>query len=39
VINVDTSVVLAQFLAEDRRPRPELWNEPIVSSRLLEYET
>ena len=39
MIYVDTSVVLAQLLAEDRRPRTGLWNEPIVSSRLLEYET
>ena len=39
MIYVDTSVVLAQLLAEDRRPRATLWNEPLVSSRLVEYET
>ncbi len=36
---VDTSVVLAQLLAEDRRPPSSLWSQPLVSSRLLEYET
>jgi len=35
---VDTSVALAQLLAEDRRPPEALWQEPLVSSRLLEYE-
>lgn len=39
MIYVDTSVVLAQALAEDRIPDPDLWREPLVSSRLLEYET
>jgi hypothetical protein len=38
VIYLDTSVALAQLLAEDRRPPDDLWNEPLVSSRLLEYE-
>jgi hypothetical protein len=38
VIYVDTSVALAQLLAEDRMPPAELWQEPLVSSRLLEYE-
>jgi predicted nucleic acid-binding protein len=38
VIYLDTSVVLAQLLAEDRRPDAALWLEPLVSSRLLEYE-
>ncbi len=38
MIYLDTSVALAQLLAEDRRPPPELWREPLVSSRLLEYE-
>ncbi len=38
MIYVDTSVVLAQLLAEDRLPDPELWEQPLVSSRLLEYE-
>jgi predicted nucleic acid-binding protein len=35
---VDTSVALAQLLAEDRRPPEALWQEPLVTSRLLEYE-
>ena len=39
MIYVDTSVVLAQLLAEDRRPKESLWSQPLISSRLLEYET
>jgi uncharacterized protein len=38
VIYLDTSVVLAQLLAEDRRPSDDLWSEPLVASRLLLYE-
>jgi predicted nucleic acid-binding protein len=38
VIYVDTSVVLAQLLAEDRRPPDALWRETLISSRMLEYE-
>jgi predicted nucleic acid-binding protein len=38
VIYLDTSVALAELLAEDRRPRPALWTEPLIASRLLEYE-
>ncbi len=38
MIYLDTSVVLAQLLAEDRRPPAEMWAQPLVSSRLLEYE-
>jgi predicted nucleic acid-binding protein len=39
VIYVDTSVVLAQLLAEDRHPGTDFWEStPLVSSRLLEYE-
>lgn len=38
MIYVDTSVLLAQALAEDRIPNPEIWSETLVSSRLLEYE-
>src|SRR5207245_1713205 len=34
----DTSVALAQLLAEDRIPPDSLWKETLVSSRLLEYE-
>ena len=38
MIYLDTSVALAHLLAEDRQPRDALWNETLVSSRLLEYE-
>lgn len=39
MIYVDTSVVLAQLLAEDAHPDPSFWRDaPFVSSRLLEYE-
>ena len=35
---LDSSVALAELLAEDRRPPSALWDESLVSSRLLEYE-
>jgi predicted nucleic acid-binding protein len=38
MIYLDTSVALAHLLAEDREPPAELWREPLVASRLLEYE-
>jgi len=38
MIYLDTSVALAQLLAEDTRPPAWLWHETLVSSRLLEYE-
>ena len=38
MIYLDTSVALAHLLAEDRQPPAALWDEPLVSSRLLEYE-
>jgi predicted nucleic acid-binding protein len=38
VIFLDTSVLLAQLMAEDRRPADALWEQPLVASRLLEYE-
>lgn len=39
MIYVDSSVILAQLLAEDRYPDPSFWNGgPLVSSRLVEYE-
>jgi hypothetical protein len=38
MIYVDTSVALAELLAEDRRPGDHFWNQTLVSSRLLEYE-
>ena len=39
MIYVDTSVILAELLVEDRRPKASLWGQPLVSSRLLHYET
>jgi len=38
MIYMDTSVALAHLLAEDRTPPARLWQESLVSSRLLEYE-
>lgn len=38
MIYLDTSVVLAQLLVEDRKPPREIWQQPLFSSRLLEYE-
>jgi predicted nucleic acid-binding protein len=39
VIYLDTSVALAHLLAEDRSPPRTLWQQTLVSSRLLQYET
>ena len=38
MIYLDTSVALAHILAEDRVPPERLWQEPLISSRLIEYE-
>jgi len=38
VIYLDTSVALAHLLAEDRVPPERLWQEDLISSRLIEYE-
>jgi predicted nucleic acid-binding protein len=38
VIYLDASVALAQLFAEDRLPPESLWEEPLTSSRLLQYE-
>jgi predicted nucleic acid-binding protein len=38
VIYLDSSVALAHLFAEDRVPPRELWLEPLIASRLLEYE-
>lgn len=38
MIYLDTSVALAHLLAEDRRPPDSLWRQPLVASRLFEYE-
>lgn len=37
-VYLDTSVVLAQLLAEDVVPPRELWTETLVSSRLMQHE-
>ena len=38
MIYLDSSVALAHLLAEDRAPPDSLWQQTLVSSRLLEYE-
>ena len=38
MIYLDTSVALAHLLAEDLSPPEALWREPLISSRLIEYE-
>ncbi|MEX0805875.1 MAG: PIN domain-containing protein [Candidatus Binatia bacterium] len=38
MIYLDTSVALAHLLAEDRSPPDKIWSEPLISSRLAEYE-
>lgn len=38
MIYLDSSVALAQLLAEDRRPPGGLWDQTLVTSRLLSYE-
>ena len=38
MIYLDTSVALAHLLAKDRVPPDRLWKEPLISSRLIEYE-
>ena len=35
---VDSSVALAHLFAEPRQPRPDIWDQRLISSRLLEYE-
>lgn len=35
---VDSSVVLADLLKEERRPAPEFWEQPLYASRLMEYD-
>jgi hypothetical protein len=36
MIYLDSSVALAHLLAEDRFPPDKLWEEQLVSSRILE---
>jgi len=38
LIYLDSSVALAQLFGEGRSPPDALWHEPLISSRLLEYE-
>lgn len=38
MIYLDASVALAQLFAEDRQPAQDVWREPLVASRLLQYE-
>jgi hypothetical protein len=38
LIYLDSSVALAHLLAEDRFPSATLWDQALVSSRLLECE-
>jgi len=38
LIYLYTSVALAHLLAEDQSPPEKLWQETLISSRLLEYE-
>ena len=38
MIYLDSSVALAHLLVEDRAPAESIWRQPVISSRLLEYE-
>lgn len=38
MIYIDSSVVLATLLTEDRSPGAALWQDELISSRLLYYE-
>lgn len=38
MIYIDSSVALAHLFREARRPPDSFWTEPLVSSKLLEYE-
>lgn len=38
MIYLDASVALAHLLTEDRLPPEGLWQESLISSRLLEYQ-
>ncbi len=37
-VYLDTSVALAHLLSETTVPPAQIWTEPLISSRLLEYE-
>jgi hypothetical protein len=38
MIYLDPSVVLAELFAEDRRAPDAVWSDPLITSRLTEYE-
>jgi predicted nucleic acid-binding protein len=38
MIYLDASAALAHLFGEDRRPPQAVWDGPLVSSRVLEYE-
>jgi predicted nucleic acid-binding protein len=38
VIYIDSSVALARLFREPRSPPVLFWTEPLISSKLLEYE-
>ena len=38
MIYLDSSVALAHLLAEDHAYRDSIWEQSLISSRLLEYE-
>ncbi len=38
MIYLDSSVALAHLFREPRRPPDAFWDEPLCSSRLLQYE-
>jgi predicted nucleic acid-binding protein len=38
VIYIDSSVALAHLFREPRRPADPFWSQPLVSSKILEYE-
>ncbi len=38
MIYLDSSVALAHLFAEDRVLSESIWQQPLISSRLLEYE-
>jgi uncharacterized protein len=38
LIYVDSSVILAELLGEDRTPSPALWQGSLIASQLAQYE-
>lgn len=39
MVYLDTSVLLARLLVEERQPPASLWSESLVTSRLTHFET